>query len=257
MVQDGDLVHPEDRFWPVGDHQNGAAPNQGGEGFLDFGLGFGVGERGCLIQDEDGGIHKQSAGDSDALLFAAGQVNPAAEHGVETVGESVDSVGDAGGHRGGPHLRVGGVRAAQGNIVPDRHAQQLRVLEHKPNVSVQLPGGNVPQINAPERDRPGIRVVEAGQQGGEGRLSRPGRPHQGSHGAFRKGERHVPQRLGVVVGEGHLVEHHLGTVNILLRLGFLLQDGGFQGSCHPQRRCPGNLVGPGGITEQLNAVGQC
>ena len=128
----------------MGDHQDGAAPDQGGEGFLDFSLGFWVGEGGRLIQDEDGGVHEQGAGDSDALLLAARQVIPAAEHGVEAVGEGVDPVGNAGSHRGGPHLRVGGVGAAQGNIVPDRHAQQLRVLEHKPNVSVQLPGGNVP-----------------------------------------------------------------------------------------------------------------
>ena len=50
---------------------------------LDFALGAGVQRAGGFVQQQDGRILQDGAGDGDALLLAAGQFQPAlAHHGV-------------------------------------------------------------------------------------------------------------------------------------------------------------------------------
>jgi hypothetical protein len=55
---------------------------------LDLGFGLHVDRAGAVIQDQDGGLEQQGAGDGDALFLPAGEVDPAlAELGIVALGE--------------------------------------------------------------------------------------------------------------------------------------------------------------------------
>src|SRR4051812_34874190 len=74
VVQNDDLVGVDDGGQAMGDHQGGTAVGDGGECGLDVLFGAAVQRAGSLIQDQDAGVLQDGAGNGDALLFAAGQL---------------------------------------------------------------------------------------------------------------------------------------------------------------------------------------
>ena len=68
VVDDDDEAGGADGGQPVGDDQGGAAPGQLVKGGLDALLGDGVQGGGGLVQDEDGRIFQENAGDGHPLL---------------------------------------------------------------------------------------------------------------------------------------------------------------------------------------------
>ena len=72
---------------------------------LDLALGVDVERRGRLVEDEDRRRLEHGAGDGDALLLAARELQAAlADLGLVAVGQALDEVGDLGGLGGG--LRI-------------------------------------------------------------------------------------------------------------------------------------------------------
>src|SRR5262249_17437894 len=70
-VGDGDDdVRVLDGREPVGDHEAGAAAHHGRERFLELFLGAGVDARGRLVEDEDGPVGQDDAGDRDELALS-------------------------------------------------------------------------------------------------------------------------------------------------------------------------------------------
>ena len=61
----------------VGDDEGGASVHQVGEGLLDEVLALRVEGGGGLVEDEDGGVVQDGAGDGEALLLAAGEPDAA------------------------------------------------------------------------------------------------------------------------------------------------------------------------------------
>ncbi len=73
---------------------------------------------------------------------------------------------------GGAHdLRAPGFRAAVGDVLPDRRAEQERVLQHEADLVAQRLDGEAPDVRAVDLDRPGDRVVEARDQVDDRRLA--------------------------------------------------------------------------------------
>jgi hypothetical protein len=60
----------------VRDHQRGAAARDALERVLDFLLGVAVERRGRLVEQQDRRAFQDRAGDGDALLLAAGELQP-------------------------------------------------------------------------------------------------------------------------------------------------------------------------------------
>ena len=123
-----------------------------------------------------------------ALPLAAGQGQPAlADDGVVAVGQLLDEPVDLGGPGGGPHLLVGGVRAAVGDVGADGVGEQERLLEHHAELAAQL---GQPQLGQRHPAQPQLAVA-AGRRSGAAAAppstcrSPAGRPARGSRPARR------------------------------------------------------------------------
>ena len=74
FFQHHDLVGAADGGEPVRDHDHGAVRHQIGQRPLHQHFGFGIEVRGGLVQNQDGRVLEQRAGDGDALPLAAAEL---------------------------------------------------------------------------------------------------------------------------------------------------------------------------------------
>ena len=88
-----DLVGPADLRETMGDEDGGAAHGGGLDRLLDLVLGGAVDGAGRVVQDEDGGIGEEGAGQGQPLALPAREHYAAfADHGVVLLRESHDEV---------------------------------------------------------------------------------------------------------------------------------------------------------------------
>src|SRR5947209_2461435 len=88
-VEDDDLVGVSDGREAVGDRDRRAALGQPVERLLYGALGLGVERARRLVEDQDGRVAQDRAGDRDALLLAAGEAVAAlADYRVVAVGDA-------------------------------------------------------------------------------------------------------------------------------------------------------------------------
>lgn len=73
FVENDDLVGACDGGEAVSDDEGGAALRDFLHGFLDFAFGIGVDLAGGFVEDQDGRIAKDGAGDGNTLALAAGE----------------------------------------------------------------------------------------------------------------------------------------------------------------------------------------
>ena len=115
-----DLVGFDHGREAVGDDQAGAAFGDFEQLCLDGFFGFGVERGGGFVEDQDGRVFKQGAGDGDALFFAAGEFEPAlADDAVPALRQAFDEMQDVGGARGFDDFFAAGVGAAVGDVLVD------------------------------------------------------------------------------------------------------------------------------------------
>jgi hypothetical protein len=207
-VDDDHPVGQAERGAAVGDDQRGPTPHQLAEGGVDLLLGLGVDRRGGVVQDEDAGIGEQGPGERHPLALPARQAEAALPHDrVVAIGQVGHEPGGAGGPGGGPHLVVGGVGPAVGDVGPDRVGEQEALLEHDADVPTQRLEGDVAHVDTVDPDRSPQHVVEAGQQQGHRRLTRSRRTDQGDHLARLDPEIEAGQDgVDTAVAEAHVVE---------------------------------------------------
>ena len=74
FLQHHDLVRVLDGGEPVGDDQKRFPPGKRHNGALDFVLILGISEGGRLVQNHNGGVLQNGAGDGDALTLPAGEL---------------------------------------------------------------------------------------------------------------------------------------------------------------------------------------
>ena len=198
----------------VGDDQRGAAAR----GEVDLGLngffGARVERRGGFVEDQDGRILEQRAGDGDALFFTAREFQAAfANTRFVAVGQATDEVGELGGGRGGVDQAVGGLGATVLDVVAQAVVEKHGVLRHDADGLAQAVLLQVADVGAIDGDAPAGDVVEAEQQPAEGGFARAGMPDHGDGLAGRDLEVHVEQDLSRrIVGEADLFETHRGVV---------------------------------------------
>src|SRR5690606_8375459 len=109
-VEDEDARGTADRAETVRDHERGAAAHELVERRLNLRLALAVERAGGFVQDEDGRVLEEGAGDGDALALSAGEGGAAlADHGGVAFGQRLDEVGDVRAAGGGADLFVGGV----------------------------------------------------------------------------------------------------------------------------------------------------
>ena len=136
ILQHYNSVGVNDRGQPVRDNERGATFHQVVQSFLDEGFRFGIERRGGFVEDQDGWVLQNGAGDGDALAFS----------GREAVAAFTDRcfVVFRQGHDEVVSVRVfggifdfGGVRfgAAISNVVANGVVEEERVLEDRTPLS--------------------------------------------------------------------------------------------------------------------------
>ncbi len=105
------------------------------------------------------------AGDGDALALAAGQRHAAlADHRVVAVGHRLDELVRVGQFGRAPDLAGRGAGLAVRDVLPDRRAEEQRVLQDEADLIAQRLQPIPPDVRAVDDDRPGRRIVEPRNQ---------------------------------------------------------------------------------------------
>ena len=228
LIQDHDPVGQVQRRPAVRDDQRGAAPHDLPQRGVDLGLQARVDGRGRVVEQQQPGIGDQRPGQRHPLPLAAGESKALlADHGVVALGQPGDELVRLGRLGRGDDLLVGRVRPAVGDVGPDRVGEQEAVLHDQADRGAQRVAGHVGDVVPADADRAGLRVVEAGQQQGQGGLARAGRADHGDRLARLDAERKAAQhRLGRHVAEPDVVEAEAGRVRRELDRVRLVADGG-------------------------------
>jgi hypothetical protein len=127
---------------------------------------LGVEGRERLVEQQHGGLDRERAGQRDPLLLAAGQLVGVAV----LLGPQSDQVQ----HVAGAGAALGARPAAQlepeGHVVEHGQVREQAVgLEHHAHVA--LVGGHVGQVLAADPNRPGVRLLQTGEDAQRGRLA--------------------------------------------------------------------------------------
>ena len=198
-VQDHDPVGQVQRRPAVRDDQRGAAPHHLAQRGVDLRLQARVDGRGRVVEHQHPGIGDQGPGQGHPLPLPAGQGQALlADHGVVALGQPGDELVGLGRLGRGDDLLVGGVRPAVGDVGPHRVGEQEAVLHDQPDRGAQRVARHVRDVVPADADRAALRIVEPGQQQGQGGLARAGRADHGD-------------RLARLDPEGHAAQHRLAT----------------------------------------------
>ena len=191
----------------MGDDEGGAPHGESIESPLDLGLGDGVQRGGGLIQNEDGGIFQEDAGDGHPLLLSAGQEGaPLAHIGLEALGHGHDVVINFRLLRGLHDLLLGGVGSAVADILKNGVGEEEHILLDDADVPVEGALGHIPHIKPVDADGARPHIVKAGDELAQGGLAAAGGAHDGHGLPGGNGEGDIAQHLGLlVVGEADTI----------------------------------------------------
>lgn len=113
----------------VGDDDGGATLHEMIEGLLDLRFGLAVECGGGLVEQEDGGVLEEGAGDRDPLALAAGEAAAIlADLGFVTLGLLKDEIMGVGGAGGGLDFLLGRIRAGEKDVVAECIREQEGIL---------------------------------------------------------------------------------------------------------------------------------
>ena len=133
------LVGVADGAQAVGDHEAGAALHQAQQRLLDARLGAGVDAAGGLVQDQDGRVGQDGAGDGKQLALALAEVaGPLRELGLVAVRQLADEVVGVGQLGRLDHFLVGGLQPAVADVLHHGVGEQEGVLQHQPQLAAQV-----------------------------------------------------------------------------------------------------------------------
>ena len=138
-------------------------------------LRLGIQRRGGFIKDQDRAVTQQRAGNSNTLALAAGQHHAIlADDGIQTIIHLVDEIHGVGHARGLFNLLAAVLFGTGiGDIVGDGIVEQMHVLRNQRHLVAQRAQLVLAQVVAIQQDLPLVDIVEAGDQAGNGRFTRP------------------------------------------------------------------------------------
>ena len=204
-----DAVAVDDAGEPVRQDQRRAALHEAVERLLDYRFIVGIDGGKGLVQHQDRRIAKHGAGNRDPLALPARKLDPLlADDRVVAVRQRVDEAPDIGDARRFLDLLPAGVRAAHADVFADGAVEQEGVLVDDRDVPADLREAHVPEVDAAERDAPGIGIEEAQQQAHDGGLAAAALPDHADALARRNREGKLPMRRASRAGiaEGHVLE---------------------------------------------------
>ena len=210
-----DPIGQRDRPQTVGDDQGRSAANELLEDLLDELLAFQVDLAGGLVEDENGRVAEDGAGQGDPLALASGELTShRAQQRIVALGKLL--LDEPVGMRllGRPdHLLARGVRRAVADVVQRGVVEQDRVLGDDADLTAQVAKPDVVEPDAVQTDGPRIRIGEPGNQADEAGLAATAGPNDGDRLAEVDSEADVAQhRPAGHVGEVDSVEYQVLVV---------------------------------------------
>src|SRR5918993_524794 len=212
---DAAVFDHEDRIYApyqpelVGDDEGGASFCQGPPALLDGGRGLGVEAGLGLVQDQYGGIPEHGPRDGYALPLSTAQTLAAlGEHGVVALGQGPDKVVGPSELGYGLDLPAGCPRPPVGYVLGDRRPEEQGILRHEGYGVAQGLEGEGLYVFPVDEDPSLLRVVETGDEAGDGGLARAAHPDERDPASRFDVEVHAAQDLSrlVLVGEAHALE---------------------------------------------------
>ena len=221
FLDNGPLVHHEDAVGlqhsgeAVRDDQRRAVLHDIFQRRLHQNFVLGVERGGRLVEQQYGSVLQDGARNGEPLALAARQGHPALADGrVISLVEMADEFGRRRALGGGLDLLHRRGRAAVADVFGNAGTKDRRILRHQREAGTQLRGVNLANVDAIERHRSRLGIVETHQQLEHGRLSGTRRTDN-SHRLTRcHTERQGMQRRCILsrrIGETDGVEHHLPT----------------------------------------------
>ena len=166
VVDHDDLVGPQDGADALGDDEAGAIFHDHLQGVLDLRLGLDIDRAGAVVQDQDPGLEQQGAGDGDALLLPAGEVDAALfDVGVVALGQLQDELVGLGGPGGSYHFFLAGCGPAVADIIAHAAREEDRLLRHDADLRQEriLPdGADIQAVDFARGPRKGHRSAGSG-----------------------------------------------------------------------------------------------
>src|SRR6185437_6666640 len=149
----------------VSDDNNGAAAHQVAQGGLHQGLRLAVQGGGGFIQNQDGSILEQGAGDGDALALAAGKAHAALpDHCLITLRQSLNKVVGQGGLSRLHHALMWNPGLAISDVVAHRVVEEHCFLGDDSDLGPQRRQGQLAHIVTVNQQLPSGYIEEAGNQ---------------------------------------------------------------------------------------------
>ena len=194
LVHDVDFVRVADGAQAVGDGDGGARLHQALQGFLHQAFALRVEGGGGFVQDEDGRVLQDGAGDADALALPAGQASAAvAYHRVVALLRLHDEIVGVGNLGRFDDLLHGSVLHAEGDVVVEGVVEEDGFLVDVADEGAQAVDGDVLHVLAVDEQPAFGNVVVARHEVHQRGLARAGLPHQGDGLALGHGEVDVLQ----------------------------------------------------------------
>ena len=184
VIENDDRRGVADRGKTVRDDQDGFADDELLERELDGGLAVAVEGAGGLVEDENGGVAEEGAGEGEALFLSARETRAAfADEGFVASGKTEDKLVRVGGAGGGLDLGAGSFGARDEEIVVDRVVEKDGVLGDDGDVAAEVGEAEGAEIVAVEGDATGHGVEEARDEIGEGGFAGAAWADEGADGA--------------------------------------------------------------------------
>ncbi len=219
---DGPRVH--DVGQAMGNHHDGLVARELADGGHDVFLGLGVDIARCLVEDVDGAVRAEGAGQGEALALPAGEVLAVLlEARVEAV-LAAEEVGDARELERGHELLVGGVRGGHEQVVPHGSGKEPGAESDHGHVAGKRRAVDLAHLLAAEEHVAPVAVVAAREQRRDGRLAAARLAHDGREAHRGDVEGDVREdRVPFLVREGHVAHGEvvaaLGGARARLGLG--------------------------------------
>ena len=207
----------------VRDNQNCLILEQRGERSLEAGFVLYIQRGGRLVQQNNGGVFQQGAGNRNTLAFTPGQSRAIfAHHRQVSLRQTLNKVIALGGPGCGHNLLICGVLAAQTDISHDGIVEQHHILEHNGIVLQQCFRVHRGDVHAAHSNAAFLNVPKAGGQLRCGALTASRGSDQCGHLALLGGEGHIGQHiLTVLIPEAHMVKANIVTFGLILHCAFL------------------------------------
>ena len=201
----------------MGNNDNRLTCKQTGECLLYHGLILHIQACRRLVQQHDGRVFEQRAGDGDALALATGEFGAVlADHGVVALRHAVHELVAVGGTRGRKHFLIGGITTPEADVAHHGVVKEQHVLEHNGVVAQQHLGINDRNIHATHGDRAFGGIPKARGQAAHRRLTGTRRTDQRRNFAFLGGKAHIGKNflagtavLARTIAKCHVIEHHI------------------------------------------------